>query len=61
MTNDRETILGVTNDLECMVDWLTSNVLDSELPLSLEKLRELIATVESVSDVLNSIEAEAQT
>jgi hypothetical protein len=30
MTNDRETVSGIVNDLECMADWLTSNVLDRE-------------------------------
>jgi hypothetical protein len=60
MTNDRETVSGIVNDLECMADWLTSNVLDRELPLSLETMRDLIEQVDRVSDVLNTMEAEAQ-
>jgi hypothetical protein len=60
MTNDRETVSGIVNDLECMADWLTSNVLDRELPIHWETMRELIATVDRVRDVLNTMEAEAQ-
>ena len=61
MTSDRETVSGIVNDLECMADWLTSNVLDQELPIQWETLRDLIEQVTRVSDVLNTMEAEAQT
>ena len=61
MASDRETVSGIVNDLECMADWLTSNVLDRELPIQWETMRDLIEQVERVSDVLNTMEAEAQT
>lgn len=60
MASDRETVSGIVNDLEFMADWLTSNVLDREIPIHWETMRELIATVDRVSDVLNTIEEEAQ-
>ena len=60
MTSDRETVSGIVNDLEFMAEWLTSNVLDRELPIHWETMRDLIAQVDKVSDVLNTIEEEAQ-
>ena len=61
MASDRETVSGIVNDLECMAEWLTSNVLDREMPIHWETMRDLIAQVDKVSDVLNTIEEEAQT
>jgi hypothetical protein len=60
MTSDRETVSGIVNDLEFMAEWLTNNVLDRELPIHWETMRDLIAQVDKVSDVLNTIEEEAQ-
>jgi len=60
MASNKETVSGIVNDLECMSDWLTSNVLDRELPIHWETMRDLIEQVEKVSDVLNTIEEEAQ-
>jgi len=60
MTSDRETVSGIVNDLEFMAEWLTNNVLDRELPIHWETMRDLIAQVDRVSDVLNTIEEEAQ-
>ena len=60
MTSDRETVSGIVNDLEFMAEWLSSNVLDRELPIHWETMRDLIAQVDRVSDVLNTIEEEAQ-
>ena len=60
MTSDRETVSGIVNDLEFMAEWLTSNVLDREMPIHWETMRDLIAQVDRVSDVLNTIEEEAQ-
>jgi len=60
MTSDRETVSGIVNDLEFMAEWLTSNVLDREMPIHWETMRDLIAQVDKVSDVLNTIEEEAQ-
>ena len=60
MASDRETVSGIVNDLEHMTEWLTSNVLDRELPIKWETMRDLIAQVDRVSDVLNTIEEEAQ-
>ncbi len=51
---------GIVNDLEFMAEWLSSNVLDRELPIHWETMRDLIAQVDRVSDVLNTIEEEAQ-
>jgi len=51
---------GIVNDLEFMAEWLTSNILDRELPIHWETMRDLIAQVDKVSDVLNTIEEEAQ-
>ena len=61
MASDRETVSGIVNDLEYMAEWLTSNVLDREMPIHWETMRDLIAQVDRVSDVLNMIEEEAQT
>ena len=61
MTSDRETVSGIVNDLEFMAEWLTNNVLDREMPIHWETMRDLIAQVDRVSDVLNMIEEEAQT
>ena len=58
MTSDRETVSGIVNDLEFMAEWLTSNVLDREMPIHWETMRDLIAQVDRVSDVLNTIEEE---
>ena len=60
MASDRETVGGIVNDLEFMAEWLTSNILDRELPIHWETMRDLIAQVDKVSDVLNTIEEEAQ-
>jgi len=60
MASDRETVSGIVNDLEFMAEWLSSNVLDRELPIHWETMRDLIAQVDRVSDVLNTIEEEAQ-
>ena len=60
MTSDRETVSGIVNDLEFMAEWLTNNVLDREMPIHWETMRDLIAQVDRVSDVLNTIEEEAQ-
>jgi len=60
MASDRETVSGIVNDLEFMAEWLTNNVLDRELPIHWETMRDLIAQVDKVSDVLNTIEEEAQ-
>ena len=61
MASDRETVSGIVNDLEHMAEWLTNNVLDREMPIHWETMRDLIAQVDRVSDVLNTIEEEAQT
>jgi hypothetical protein len=60
MASDRETVGGIVNDLEFMAEWLTNNILDRELPIHWETMRDLIAQVDRVSDVLNTIEEEAQ-
>jgi len=60
MASDRETVSGIVNDLEFMAEWLSSNVLDRELPIHWETMRDLIAQVDRVSDALNTIEEEAQ-
>ena len=60
MASDRETVSGIVNDLEFMAEWLTNNILDRELPINWETMRDLIAQVDRVSDVLNTIEEEAQ-
>ena len=60
MTSDRETVSGIVNDLEFMAEWLTNNILDREMPIHWETMRDLIAQVDRVSDVLNTIEEEAQ-
>jgi len=60
MASDRETVSGIVNDLEFMAEWLTNNVLDREMPIHWETMRDLIAQVDRVSDVLNTIEEEAQ-
>ncbi len=59
MTSDRETVSGIVNDLEFMAEWLTNNVLDREMPIHWETMRDLIEQVDRVSDVLNTIEEEA--
>jgi len=60
MASNRETVSGIVNDLEFMAEWLTNNVLDREMPIHWETMRDLIAQVDRVSDVLNTIEEEAQ-
>jgi len=60
MASDRETVSGIVNDLEFMADWLTNNILDREIPIHWETMRDLIEQVDRVSDVLNTIEEEAQ-
>ena len=60
MASDREIVSGIVNDLEFMAEWLTNNILDRELPIHWETMRDLIAQVDRVSDVLNTIEEEAQ-
>jgi len=60
MASDRETVSGLVNDLEFMAEWLTNNILGREMPIHWETMRELIAQVDRVSDVLNTIEEEAQ-
>ena len=60
MASDRETMSGIVNDLEFMADWLTNNILDREIPIHWETMRDLIEQVDRVSDVLNTIEEEAQ-
>jgi hypothetical protein len=60
MASDRETVSGIVNDLEYMAEWLTNNILDLEIPIHWETMRDLIEQVDRVSDVLNTIEEEAQ-
>ena len=48
------------NDLEFMAEWLTNNILDREIPIHWETMRDLIEQVDKVGDVLNTIEEEAQ-
>ena len=60
MASDREIVSGIVNDLEFMAEWLTNNILDREIPIHWETMRDLIEQVDKVSDVLNTIEEEAQ-
>ncbi len=60
MASDREIVSGIVNDLEFMAEWLTNNILDREIPIHWETMRDLIEQVDRVSDVLNTIEEEAQ-
>lgn len=60
MASDRETVSGIVNDLEFMAEWLTNNILDRGIPIHWETMRDLIEQVDRVSDVLNTIEEEAQ-
>ena len=60
MASNKETVSGIVNDLEFMAEWLTNNILDREIPIHWETMRDLIEQVDRVSDVLNTIEEEAQ-
>jgi len=53
-------VSGIVNDLEFMAEWLTNNILDRGIPIHWETMRDLIEQVDKVSDVLNTIEEEAQ-
>ena len=58
MASNKETVSGIVNDLEFMAEWLTNNILDREIPIHWETMRDLIEQVDRVSDVLNTIEEE---
>jgi len=60
MASNKETVSGIVNDLEFMAEWLTNNILDREIPIHWETMRDLIEQVDKVGDVLNTIEEEAQ-
>ena len=60
MASNKETVSGIVNDLEFMAEWLTNNILDRGISIHWETMRDLIEQVDRVSDVLNTIEEEAQ-
>jgi hypothetical protein len=58
--NDKQIVEGLVIDLEYMAGWLADNILEKDMPIHWETLKELRTSVQNVSFVIDCITEEEQ-
>ena len=58
--NDKQIVEGLVIDLEYMAGWLADNILENDMPIYWETLKELRTSVQNVSFVIDCIAEEEQ-
>ena len=58
--NDKQIVEGLVIDLEYMAGWLADNILENDMPIHWETLKELRTSVQNVSFVIDCIAEEEQ-
>ena len=58
--NDKQIVEGLVIDLEYMAGWLADNILEKDMPIHWETLKELRTSVQNVSFVIDCIAEEEQ-
>ena len=53
--NDKQIVEGLVIDLEYMAGWLADNILEKDMPIHLETLKELRSSIQNVSFVIDCI------
>jgi hypothetical protein len=58
--SDKQIVEGLVIDLEYMAGWLADNILEKDMPIHWETLKELRTSVQNVSFVIDCITEEEQ-
>jgi hypothetical protein len=58
--NDKQIVEGLVIDLEYMAGWLADNILEKDMPIHWETLKELRSSIQNVSFVIDCITEEEQ-
>ena len=58
--NDKQIVEGLIVDLQYMTDWLADNILEKDMPIHWETLKELRTCIQNVSFVIDCITEEEQ-
>jgi hypothetical protein len=58
--NDKQIVEGLVIDLEYMAGWLADNILENDMPIHWETLKELRTSIQNVSFVIDCITEEEQ-
>ena len=58
--NDKHIVEGLVIDLEYMAGWLADNILEKDMPIHWETLKELRTSIQNVSFVIDCITEEEQ-
>jgi hypothetical protein len=58
--NDKQIVEGLVIDLEYMAGWLADNILEKDMPIHWETLKELRTSIQNVSFVIDCITEEEQ-
>ena len=58
--SDKQIVEGLIIDLEYMTGWLADNILENDMPIHWETLKELRTSVQNVSFVIDCIAEEEQ-
>jgi len=58
--SDKQIVEGLIVDLEYMTGWLADNILENDMPIHWETLKELRTSVQNVSFVIDCIAEEEQ-
>ena len=53
--NDKQIVEGLVIDLEYMAGWLADNILEKDMPIHWETLKELRSSIQNVSFVIDCI------
>jgi hypothetical protein len=56
--NDKQIVEGLVIDLEYMAGWLADNILEKDMPIHWETLKELRSAIQNVSFVIDCITEE---
>jgi hypothetical protein len=57
---DKQIVEGLVIDLEYMAGWLADNILENDMPIHWETLKELRTSIQNVSFVIDCITEEEQ-
>jgi hypothetical protein len=58
--SDKQIVEGLVIDLEYMAGWLADNILEKDMPIHWETLKELRTSIQNVSFVIDCITEEEQ-
>ena len=58
--SDKQIVEGLVIDLEYMAGWLADNILEKDMPIYWETLKELRTSIQNVSFVIDCITEEEQ-